>query len=148
MASPLLARSRAQAPPAQSPFKPPAAAVVSPSERAVAAAASLARRLDAPALSAALAKAPKSFLEKRSWLASVRAFSRLYSFYVAAFELLVCVAFLQHNQVDFRTQSAQWWHVLGSGTDEARAVDGRQRIQYAQKYWSSVRNMKRCVSSS
>ena len=74
----------------------------------------LSQRLDAPTLSDTLATAPKTFLEKRSWLASVRAFSRLYSFYFAAFEVLVCMAFLDHYGVDATTQTHKFFHVLAS----------------------------------
>uniref|UniRef100_K3W706 1,3-beta-glucan synthase n=1 Tax=Globisporangium ultimum (strain ATCC 200006 / CBS 805.95 / DAOM BR144) TaxID=431595 RepID=K3W706_GLOUD len=47
------------------------------------------------------AESSKSFLEKRTWLAPLRAFSRVFDFHVIAFHFLAALAFANEQELDF-----------------------------------------------
>ncbi|DBA01290.1 TPA: hypothetical protein N0F65_001795 [Lagenidium giganteum] len=49
----------------------------------------------------AFAQSSKTFLEKRTWLAPLRAFRRIFDFHVIAFHFLVTLAFSRNQEMDF-----------------------------------------------
>jgi callose synthase len=48
----------------------------------------------------AIAESSKSFLEKRTWLTPLRAFTRIFDFHVVTFHLLAALAFAQEQELD------------------------------------------------
>ncbi|GLD91630.1 hypothetical protein PINS_up000163 [Pythium insidiosum] len=49
----------------------------------------------------AVSESSKTFLEKRTWLSPLRAFSRIFEFHVVSFHFLVSLAFAREQELDF-----------------------------------------------
>ena len=62
----------------------------------------------------ALAASGKSFLENRNWLTIIRAFWRMYSFYLFTFSLMAVAAYLAEKNIFLNEKQDVWLHGMSS----------------------------------